>query len=555
MKLKFSRALALLSATTLLFLYVNCAPTFVSNSESNYTNSFTEGPRPGSAPEFGPGLKTFPSKVSRLLTPREYNNMINSTFDLDSNPSLDILPVDTIEIFNFREQGAHEASAPTFDSFQSSALEVVDFIISQTEELNQSLSCNTKNRACLDRYFSKVGSQLFRRQLTEEEKSPVLNLAMSHISETSDFYTGVKTVLVYSLMHPSFLYVWEIGDTASEKAFRLSNHELLARISFFIIGTGPSQSMINSIPSEPYTDAQLSEIVDTFFEDERARDTTDAFHGMWFGYQAVGETGREKMLRTETKALLNRVIFNKDEPWVEVLLKNQTYINKSLADDYKIPHDGSSGFNWVDYVNPMRKGLFAHATFLSGGLQGETNLTQRGYHIRKALFCGEIDTPPANVVVDDGFSTDDPNDCKIDVIKKTALNPSGSCYRCHRKMDTIALGLENFDNLGAYRAHETGRPECRIEEDGTLDRVGTFRGPAGLAELAVKSGEVENCLIRRVLEFGFKRRIFNREVRNFSSIFNTLEDEFGKHQSYKKLVKSIALSPAFRLKIPEAEKE
>ena len=83
--------------------------------------------------------------------------------------------------------------------------------------------------------------------------------------------------------------------------------------------------------------------------------------------------------------------------------------------------------------------------------------------------------------------------------------------------------------------------------------MGTFRGPAGLADLAIESGEAEKCLVRRVVEFGFRRRIFNSEASDIGGFLGQLEDEFATHESYQQLVKSVALSPAFRLKIIKKE--
>ena len=79
---------------------------------------------------------------------------------------------------------------------------------------------------------------------------------------------------------------------------------------------------------------------------------------------------------------------------------------------------------------------------------------------------------------------------------------STSCGACHSQFDPIGFGLERYDLNGRYRTHDDGRPECNIEGVGELPGYGEFSGPAELAAMLVDNGELEDCAVRQLWEFG-----------------------------------------------------
>jgi hypothetical protein len=68
-------------------------------------------------------------------------------------------------------------------------------------------------------------------------------------------------------------------------------------------------------------------------------------------------------------------------------------------------------------------------------------------------------------------------------------------------MDPIGFGLENFDLQGRYRTKEPDHPECTIGGVGEVTGVGSFSGPAELADRLLLSGELNHCLISQVYRF------------------------------------------------------
>src|SRR5262249_49496677 len=77
---------------------------------------------------------------------------------------------------------------------------------------------------------------------------------------------------------------------------------------------------------------------------------------------------------------------------------------------------------------------------------------------------------------------------------------------CHSQMDPIGFGLENYDKSGAFRATEVDKPECPIDGNGELAGMGTFNGPAGLADKLLATGILETCVVTQVDRLAIGRR-------------------------------------------------
>ena len=76
-------------------------------------------------------------------------------------------------------------------------------------------------------------------------------------------------------------------------------------------------------------------------------------------------------------------------------------------------------------------------------------------------------------------------------------------------MDGIGFGLERYDQLGRYRTHDEGEASCVIAGKGDLAGIGTFHGPAELAQLAIESGLLNGCVATQLYRFAIGRSELN----------------------------------------------
>src|SRR6185436_1081717 len=81
-----------------------------------------------------------------------------------------------------------------------------------------------------------------------------------------------------------------------------------------------------------------------------------------------------------------------------------------------------------------------------------------------------------------------------------------ACSGCHRLMDPIGFGFENYDAIGRFRTIDNGAPvDASGEIVQTRDLDGKFNGIAELAQRLAMSAEVEECAARQWFRFFLSR--------------------------------------------------
>jgi hypothetical protein len=124
-----------------------------------------------------------------------------------------------------------------------------------------------------------------------------------------------------------------------------------------------------------------------------------------------------------------------------------------------------------------------------------------------------------------------------------------TCASCHRRMDPLGFGLENFDAVGAWRTMEGKFP---IDATGTLPNGKTFEGPEELrAILAADRDAFARALTSKLLTYALGRGLERYDAKTVKSIASRLP---AKQYRFSALVLEIVNSLPFqsRRAAPEA---
>jgi hypothetical protein len=125
----------------------------------------------------------------------------------------------------------------------------------------------------------------------------------------------------------------------------------------------------------------------------------------------------------------------------------------------------------------------------------------RGKFIRQRFFCTEPPPPPPEVKA---VAPD--LDLTLTTRERFAAHANqAACSSCHRLMDPIGLGFENYDAVGRYRAAENGK---QVDASGELlatDVDGRFVGVSQLVARLGSSEQVRQCLVTQWFRFGYGR--------------------------------------------------
>ena len=446
----------------------------------------------------------------RRLTSHEYDNTLEDLLADDSRSSNLLLPEDLRTPFD-NDYTLQDPSLALIEGADLLAADAAARLVADPARRDVVVGCvpsGPGDEACFRSFVTSFGRRAFRRPLSDNEIAAFMSM-LDYGIERNDFYTAVDSVVRAALQSPSFLYRVELGTPVQGEPglFALSDYEVATRLSYFLWGSMPDDALLDlaevgGLSSSDDVRAVASEML----THDRALDRVARFHELWMGYESLPfEYELAEAMRTETNALMERVVFAEERPWQDLLRLEETYVDDALATHYGLTPPGGGGASWVPYDDPQRKGLLSHGSFLSLGAKfGDTSPTQRGLLIRTRLFCQNVDPPPPDPNINVDEPPGDPDACKAD--RYAAHQVAGtSCNGCHQLVDPIGFGLENYGPDGVYRTHDPGKPECIIDGQGELVGVGEFSGPAELADLMIESGELNRCVATQLYRYAIGR--------------------------------------------------
>ncbi|MEM6990748.1 MAG: DUF1592 domain-containing protein [Myxococcota bacterium] len=443
----------------------------------------------------------------RRLTRYEFDNAVRDLVRDDTRPSQALLPEEERTPFD-NEYAGQIVTQPLVESIEILSRQVAQDFVADAVRLESILPCEptgADDEACLRSFVESFGRLALRRPIDGEEVDEFVALGSEYALQADDFNAGIEVVVRAFLQDAEFVYRIEVGTEVPDEPglFALDAFEVASRMSFFLWGSTPNAALLDAAESGMLDDADgVRAMAATMLADVRARGHVDRFHSLWLGYsQLPHPPALTNAMRTETAALIERVVFDDATSWLDLFTASETYLDDALAEHYGLPAP-PDGEGWVDYGDSGRMGLFSHGSFLSVASNvADTSPTKRGAFIRDQVMCMPVPPPPPDVM------TDNPPDgevgeCKID---RYAAHRTGTCAACHEQMDYIGFGLENYDRAGVFRTTDDGLPQCEISGEGEVTGLGEFVGPAGLAELLVDNALLESCVTQQLFRYAMGR--------------------------------------------------
>ena len=443
------------------------------------------------------------------LSRAEYRATLRSLLGVDMASDVELLPADSFTPFD-NDYTLQVPSKALVDGLKAVAERAVDKVLADPMLRSSLVGCVPSAAAdmkCLDGFIRRFGRRALRRPLSDAEVQGYLRL-QSFALANNDFYLAVSMVTRAMLQDLEFVYRVEIGQPIAGRAgvFRLDDWQTATRLAYFLWGENPDDALLDQAQQGRLaSDLDVRAAAERLLADERGLRRIQRFHALWLGYDTLPHAPElNAAMRQETDALVRRVIFQDQQPWLELFRAKETWANDALAKNYGLPGVSGANFRWVAYPTPDRRGILAHGSLLSNGFTGtDTSPTRRGKFIQERLACTPIPPPPPDVKTDEPPPATAGKSCKID--RYAAHRSEARCAGCHALMDGVGFGLENYDRQGAYRTTDVGKPECKIEGKGELAGVGAFQGPAQLGELLTRSGTLTGCLVQRLYQLGVGR--------------------------------------------------
>lgn len=338
------------------------------------------------------------------------------------------------------------------------------------------------------------------------------------------FHMALKEPLAAILASPGFLYL--IEPAAGESGKELTGLELAVRLSYFLWSAPPDEKLYEAARAGKLEDpARIGWHASRMLNDPRADEFIASFAHQWLHMERLDffqfnprefeefDDSVKEAARQEVFASI-RSILREKRPLADLLKADHVVVNDLLANYYDI--DGVQGgeFRKVSLAaDSPRGGLLGMAAIHAMGSDGErSSPVERGAWVMRKL----LDNPPPPAP---------PNVPQLSRLEGEILNSrqllsahmeEAQCAQCHRKIDPIGFGLENFNAAGKWRESEliqkverrrvVAKKEFQIDSSGTLPDGTEFANYFEMRDaIAAQSDAFERGFTEALIEYALGR--------------------------------------------------
>ncbi len=506
-----------------------------------------------------------PGRVTiRRLNKAEYNNTIRDLTGLDLHLA-DDFPSDDVGA-GFDNIGDVLSIPPILlEKYLGAAEQVASAIFEDEAVLNRVFPHKPEGEEIEEkvevarRNVSEFASRAFRRPLRPDEEERLFGIMRFAWEQDSSEPEIFQTVIAAILSSPHFLFRVEEDPAADDEdgIRELNGYELASRLSYFLWSSLPDQQLMDLAGTGELTKHEvLASEVRRMLADPKSRALVDNFAGQWLQLRDVSRLMPDPELfpdfdgklrtamRRETEMFFETMI-REDRSVLDFLDADYTFVDERLARHYGIPDVIGDGFQRVSLTDG-RRGVLTHASILMlTSNPTRTSPVKRGKWILDNILAEPPPPPPGAVPeLEEGAET---LGSLREQMEQHRANPT--CASCHRTMDALGFGLENFDAIGAWRDAD-GRFE--VDASGELPGGRTFDGSAELMQILVaeKKDQFCKCLAGKLMTYALGRGLSSYDRCSIKEAVTALADN---DYRFSALVTSIVTSDPFTLR--EARRE
>jgi mono/diheme cytochrome c family protein len=365
----------------------------------------------------------------------------------------------------------------------------------------------------------------FRRPVSEEERGRYVKIIVDAQRDGWSFIESVQFGLQALLVSPEFLFRIETNHrsatvvtttkTASNQFDEpVDPFDVASRLSFFLWSSMPDDELFRSAArGELAMPEQLQNQIDRMLADPKSDALIHGFFAQWLGLRnlaGVSVDDREfpiwsdklsEALSKETFLFCREMLHRGSLK--DVLTADYSFMNPRLADFYQVKFDGldprdlyvgstkGAEFSqrngryrdedkWIRVSLPeTRRGLLTHASVLAlTSNPTRTSPVKRGKWVLDNILG---DPPPPAPPSVPSLEESVGDNSKLPLRKQLEMHRTDAgCASCHKVLDPIGLGLENFDAIGQWRMKDEGK---EIVAEGELVDGRKFSGPRELLKL------------------------------------------------------------------------
>ena len=461
--------------------------------------------------------------VIRRLTPVEYGNTLRDLYGVD--PSIaDQLPEEVVG-----EGYLNSISPLQSELFLELANKVVEQVVAPTGKAPTAMqkrlfgevpARGADLRAAARKVARALARDAYRRPPTEAELDVLVDIFDLARENKLDYTASLGLMLKAILVSPQFLFITPAGEIpAGERIVRVDDHQLASRLSY-LLWSAPPDAELSGLADrgELHKPGILRSQTERLLRHPRARALFDSFGAQWLRVNDLKRQVFDPDVFPQVTPVLREAMMNEPRLYFESIVReNQriirlvdgdyTFLNEPLAELYGLKESvRGTKMRRVKLKNANRGGILGMpATLAATSFPNRTSPVRRGVWVLEQILGERVPPPPPDVP-----ELDEQEHKSVEGLtlrQRTELHTTDPvCANCHRVLDPIGFGLENFDAIGRWR--EKNEAGIAIDSAGELPGGKAFSTPAELKRLlAGREADLARNLTERLMAHALGRQL------------------------------------------------
>lgn len=481
----------------------------------------------------------------RLLTNREYQNTVNDLFMEPAIANVAASFPGGVRVHGYDNNAfAESVGESRMGVYWNAANQIAEAAINN--RFTQIVGCDQLTRICASSFITNFGRKVFRRPLTNEERTAYEDLFLSGANARE----GATKVIKGWLISPNFLYRPEQGVQEGEH-YRLTPWESATLLAYTFTGSTPDDALLDAAANNRLnTREDLVAQVTRLLASPKASANMVDFARQWlmlFDFKDVTKDTRvysgftdavKQGMDEEFTQFMPSVLLNADAQFSDLYVSDYTFANAALADYYGINGAGNNTARVA--TNGERGGILKLGALLARqGKANDTSPVLRGVFVRKHLLCQPMPLPDATLEIN--IPLPEPGVTPRERFSQHSADPS--CASCHQYIDDLGFGFDTFDGAG--------KAVSNPDDIGVLTGLNAltdpdrhpFKGVHELSDILAGAHSAAACLIEN-----FQIYATGQEHQDRCSVQSTAKEWQTQNYSFDTLWQEIVLANTFLIR-------
>ena len=461
--------------------------------------------------------------VIRRLTKVEYGNTLHDLLGVDASIA-DELPDEV-----FGAGYLNTLSALQSEQFLAIANEALDRVLvpkgqsparMQKQLFGKTPGPGIDERTAARKVARSLARNGYRRPPTDPELDVLVRVFDLARENKLAYPEALRLMLKAVLVSPQFLFITPAMETESGRSIvPLDDYQLASRLSYFLWATMPDVELSaladRGTLHEP---AVLRAQVKRMLEDSRSRALFDGFGAQWLGLGSLESKTFDTDKFPQMNNAMRSAMYEEARLFFESIVRENrnvasfvdcdyTFLNGTVAALYGLDKK-VTGSRWrkVKLTDANRGGILGMPGILAvTSFPDRSSPVKRGVWVLEQVLGEHVPPPPPDVPALE--KQDKQTIANLTLRQRTELHRKDpACANCHKVLDPIGFGLENFDAVGRWRDKDDSGGA--IDAGGELPGGKRFSSPKELKTIiASRRDDLARNLTEKFLAYALCRQL------------------------------------------------